>query len=59
MAETRPLNKLAILAFREVQKSHAALVQEILAAAAEVDAIDPKDGWRFDPQTTGWVKPGA
>lgn len=57
--ESKPLNKLAILALRELNKTHAATVQEILEAAADADGIDPKAGWRFDMQTVAWVKQPA
>lgn len=56
--ERKPLNKLALIAFREVQKPFAAAVQEIVEAAAEVDGIDPKE-WQFDMKSLSWVKLAA
>lgn len=56
MLESKPLNALAKIAFRELNKNTAAAMQEILEAAAPVDGIGPKDGWQFDPQSAAWVR---
>lgn len=54
--ETKPLNKLAQIALRELNKNIAASMQEVLEIAAAADGIDPKDGWRFDAQAGQWAR---
>jgi hypothetical protein len=55
--ERKPLNKLAIIALRELNKNTQASISEIIEAAAAADGIDAAAGWRFDAQAVQWVRP--
>lgn len=54
--ERKPLNKLAVIALKQLNEKFAGAVQEIIAAAADVDGIDATAGWQFDPQSQSWVR---
>lgn len=54
--ERKPLSKLALIALRQLNEKLADAMQEILAAAAELDGVAGEEGWQFDPKTQSWVR---
>jgi hypothetical protein len=54
--ERKPINRLAVIALRELNKNTQAALQEIIEAAAVADGIAADAGWQFDPQSAQWVR---
>lgn len=54
--ERKPLSGAAKLALNLLNERTQAAINDILAAAAADQGIDPAEGWGFDPGTATWAR---
>lgn len=54
--ERKPLSGAAKFALTLINERAEKAANEVLAAAAADQGINPAEGWGFDPQTTTWAR---